>query len=180
MVRANLGLGPWNIFHQGLHLVFGISIGTATILAGLSVLLTWIPFRQKPGIGTLLNVLFIGPCADLALYLLPEPSPLALRIIFLIGGQQLLALGIALYLGTKLGPGPRDGLMLSLSKHFGLSIRLARTLIECFAFLGGWMMGGTIGWGSIYSTFMVGPSVQFSMRLLDAFNSKIAPEANSP
>lgn len=169
MIKAHLGLGPWDIFHQGLHLVFGISIGTATVFTGAGVLLLWIPFKQKPGLGTILNMLLIGPSADFALYVLPEPFFLPTRIAFLGFGLPLMAFGTALYLSSQLGAGPRDGLMLAITRHFNISIRLARTLVECSAFVGGWLMGGTYGIGSIYFAFLIGPMVQFIIEAMKRF-----------
>jgi len=169
MVKAHLGLGPWDIFHQGMHIVFGISMGTATVLAGAAVLLAWIPFRQKPGLGTILNMLLIGPSVDFALYVLPDPSLMAVRISMLLIGLPLMALGTAMYLSTQLGAGPRDGLMLAISRKFNISIRLARTMIECSAFFGGWLMGGTFGVGSVYFALLIGPLVQFIIESMQRF-----------
>jgi uncharacterized membrane protein YczE len=166
MVQARLGLGPWDIFHQGIARVFGVSIGIANVAVGLVVMLCWVPFRQKPGIGTALNIAMIGPCANLFLAILPHPQLLAWRIGYMMTGMPLLAFGTALYLSSNLGPGPRDGLMLSLTRRFGLSVRLARTLIECSAFLGGWLMGGDFGLGSLYFALAIGPSLQGFILLL--------------
>lgn len=163
MVKAKFGLGPWDIFHQGLHFQSGLSMGTCTVLVGAVILLLWIPFRQKPGIGTVLNMLLIGPSVDFALYILPDTDMVPLRAVYIGLGLPFMAFGTALYLSTAMGAGPRDGLMLALTRKFGLSVRLARTLIECSAFLGGWLMGGAFGFGSIYFALLIGPAVQFIM-----------------
>jgi uncharacterized membrane protein YczE len=163
-VRANLGLGPWDSFHQGLGFRLGISFGTASIITSVIVLLFWIPLRQRPGIGTVLNSLIIGPCADLGLWLLPEQiESLWVRGAMLIVAMACVGLGSALYLPAGLGAGPRDGLMMGLHNKFGWSIRMSRTAVEASALAIGWAMGGTIGVGTLVFAFGVGPVVQASL-----------------
>ena len=163
-VRANLGLGPWDAFHQGLGFQLGITIGTASMIAGLIVLLFWIPLRQRPGLGTVFNVLTIGPFTDLGLWLLPqEIENLWLRGAMLAGGMACIGLGSALYLPAGLGAGPRDGLMMGLHDKLGWSIRLSRTAVEASALAIGWAMGGTVGIGTVVFALGVGPLVQASL-----------------
>jgi uncharacterized membrane protein YczE len=163
-VRANVGLGPWDAFHQGLGFQLGISIGTASIIASVIVLVLWIPLRQRPGIGTILNALTIGPFIDLGLWLLPqEIENLWLRGAMLAAGMACIGIGSALYLPAGLGAGPRDGLMMGLHDKLGWSIRLSRTAIEASALAIGWAMGGTVGIGTLIFALGVGPLVQASL-----------------
>jgi uncharacterized membrane protein YczE len=163
-VRANLGMGPWDAFHQGLGRQLGISIGTASIIAGVMVLLFWIPLRERPGLGTIGNVITVGPATDLGLWLLPpEIESLWLRAAMLLGGMLCIGLGSALYLPAGLGAGPRDGLMLGINRKLGWSIRLSRTAVEASALAIGWLMGGTVGIGTVVFALGVGPLVQASL-----------------
>lgn len=159
MVRSGLGLGPWDVFHQGLALRLGLSLGTVVIAVSVLVLLAWIPLRQRPGIGTVSNVILVGLATDAALALLPEPEALAARISYLLAGVLLNAVASGLYIGAGLGPGPRDGLMTGLAAR-GMSIRLARTLIEVSVLVAGWLLGGTVGVGTVLYAFAIGPLVQ--------------------
>lgn len=163
-VRANLGLGPWDAFHQGLGFQIGITIGQASIIAGLGVLLFWIPLKERPGVGTVLNVLTIGPATDLGLWLLPEEiGNLWLRAAMLLVGMACIGLGSALYLPAGLGAGPRDGLMMGLHRKLGWSIRLSRTAVEASALAIGFAMGGTVGLGTLVFALGIGPLVQTSL-----------------
>jgi len=163
-VRARLGLGPWDAFHQGLGFQLGITIGTASIIAGVAVLLFWIPLKQRPGLGTVFNVLTIGPATDLGLWLLPPGiENLWLRGAMLAGGMACVGLGSALYLPAGLGAGPRDGLMMGLHHRLGWSIRASRTAVEASALAIGWAMGGTVGIGTLVFAFGIGPLVQASL-----------------
>jgi uncharacterized membrane protein YczE len=163
-VRAGLGLGPWDAFHQGLGFQFGITIGNASVITGLLVLLLWIPLRQRPGFGTILNVLTIGPATDLGLWLLPPDIDLLwLRVLMLLGGMACIGLGSALYLPAGLGAGPRDGLMMGLNAKLGWSLRIARTAVEASALAIGWLMGGTVGIGTLVFALGIGPLVQASL-----------------
>ena len=163
-VRANLGLGPWDAFHQGLGFQLGITIGNASIITGLLVLLFWIPLKQRPGFGTVFNVLTIGPATDLGLWLLPEHiEALWLRVPMMLGGMACIGLGSALYLPAGLGAGPRDGLMMGLHNKLGWSIRTSRTAVEASALGIGWLMGGTVGIGTLVFAIGVGPLVQASL-----------------
>lgn len=160
MVRANLGLDPWNVFHQGLSLRTGMSLGTASILMGVVVMLTWIPLRQKPGIGTLFNIFVIGLSMDAALAVMPEMTTLPLRLAFMTAGVVLTAVGAAAYIGAGMGTGPRDGLMVGLNQRLGWSIRVSRMLIELSVLAGGWLLGGSVGVGTIVFAVGIGPLIQ--------------------
>lgn len=162
-VRANLGMGPWDAFHQGLGRQTGLSIGTASVITGAVLLLFWIPLRQRPGIGTIGNVVTIGPATDLGLWLIPPVDELWVRWSMLAVGMVLIGLGSALYLPAGLGAGPRDGLMMGLHSRKGWSIRKSRTLVEACALGLGWLMGGTVGLGTIVFALGIGPTVQASL-----------------
>lgn len=159
-VQADLGLGPWDVFHQGVSELTGIPIGTVIVLTGGTILLAWIPLRQRPGIGTIANMLVIGIAADLVLVWLPEPDLMGVRIAFMVVGVLLFGPGSGLYIGAGLGPGPRDGLMTGLAAR-GPSVRLVRTLIELTALAAGLALGGTVGFGTVLFALTIGPNVQF-------------------
>ena len=164
-VRANLGMGPWDAFHQGLGFQLGITIGTASIIASVLVLLFWIPLRQRPGIGTICNALTIGPFTDFFLWLLPQDiENLWLRGAMLLVAMACIGVGSALYLPAGLGAGPRDGLMMGLHDKLGWSIRVSRTAVEACALGIGWGMGGTVGIGTLVFAFGIGPLVQASLK----------------
>jgi uncharacterized membrane protein YczE len=165
MVRARLGLGPWDAFHQGLARQLGLSIGTAAMITGAFVMLAWIPLKQKPGIGTVLNVLTIGPMTNIALYYIPAPEDYALRWAMMLAGIVIISIGSAIYLSSRLGAGPRDGLMLGLHKRFGLSIRMARSIVEISVLAVGWWLGGTVGAGTIAFACLIGPLVHAMLDL---------------
>ena len=160
MVLANLGAMPWDVFHLGMTQHLPISFGTAVILASVAVLLLWIPLRQAPGLGTILNAVLIGLAADLTLAFVPAPDSMAMRIGFLLIGVTINGLATALYIGAQLGPGPRDGLMTGLSRVTGRSIRLVRTGLEVSVIVIGWMLGGTVGVGTVLYALAIGPIVQ--------------------
>jgi uncharacterized membrane protein YczE len=160
VVGADLGLGPWDVFHQGLSKRTGLPIGTVIILVGSAALLLWIPLRQQLGLGTLLNTVEIGLVVNVTLPRLRTVDAIAARVAFLAGGLILVAVGSGLYIGSRLGPGPRDGLMVGLHQRCGLSIRAARTLIEISALTVGWMLGGSVGVGTVLFAVAIGPLVQ--------------------
>ncbi|WP_204059426.1 membrane protein YczE [Microbispora corallina] len=164
LVRSNLGLDPWEVFHQGLSVRLGWSMGLCINLVGALVLLLWIPLRQRPGLGTISNVLLVGTCADLVMWLVPPPAPLAVRWAFLLGGILAIAASSGLYINAGFGPGPRDGLMTGLNR-LGLSIRLARTLVELTVLAAGWLLGGTVGIGTIVFAVTIGPATQVFMKM---------------
>ncbi len=159
MVIANLGLSPWEIFHQGISRRTGIPLGTVGIITGILVLLLWIPLRERPGIGTVANVFLIGIVIDLTLLVFPEAvGTMWLRWALMIGGTVVIAIGSGLYIGVGLGPGPRDGLMTGIARR-GVPISLARAGIEITVLVAGWFLGGTAGIGTLVFAFGVGPLV---------------------
>jgi uncharacterized membrane protein YczE len=165
MVRAGLGLDPWDVFHQGLAERTGMSFGLVTAVVGVAVLLAWIPLRNRPGVGTVANVIVIGVTVDAALAVLPTPSALWVQIAMMLGAVVLNAISTVLYIGAGLGPGPRDGLMTGLVARTGLSVRLVRTSIEATVLAVGWLLGGTVGIGTVVYAFGIGPLVQLVLRL---------------
>lgn len=159
-IESRLGNPPWDAFHQGVANQVGLGIGTVIILTGIALLvLVWIPLRQKPGLGTVLNALEIGLVANLVLDAIPRVEAMALRIPMLLGGILLVALGSALYIGSGLGPGPRDGIMTGLAAR-GIQIRVARTFIEVTVLVVGWLLGGQVGVGTVLFAIAIGPLVQ--------------------
>jgi uncharacterized membrane protein YczE len=159
MVRAELGLDPWDVFHQGLADRLPLTFGQVVIVVGALVLLAWIPLRQRPGLGTISNVIVIGLAVDAALAVLPPPDPMAWRITFLVSGVVLNGVATAAYIGARLGPGPRDGLMTGLVARTGRSVRLIRTSIEVGVLATGWLLGGTVGVGTVLYAIAIGPLV---------------------
>jgi uncharacterized membrane protein YczE len=165
MVRAGLGLDPWDVFHQGLSLKTGMTIGTASAVVGVAVLCAWVPLRNRPGIGTVANVIVIAVTVDAGLAILPTPTSLPIRIAMMVGAVVLNAISTVLYIGAGLGPGPRDGLMTGLVVRTGLSVRLVRTSIEATVLAVGWLLGGTVGVGTVLYALGIGPLVQFFVRI---------------
>lgn len=166
IVAADLGVAPWDVLHQGLSERLGITIGTASIGIGVIVLLGWIPLRERPGIGTLLNVFVIGATMDLTLAVLEDPDDMWLRIAFLAVGVWLWGPGSALYLGAGMGSGPRDGLMTGLARR-GLRVGPVRSGIEAGALAVGFLLGGTVGIGTVLFAVGVGPNVAWWLPRLD-------------
>ena len=165
MIRATLGVSPWDVLAQGGSLQSGIPFGFMTNIIGVIVLLLWIPLRQRPGIGTVLNVLLVGPSAEVGLALLSEPTQLWARILLFTGGLVLLAVASGLYIGARLGPGPRDGLMTGVHARFGLPVWLVRTAIEGTVLLLGWLLGGSVGLGTVAFALLIGPLVNIALPL---------------
>ena len=165
LVRSRLGLDPWDVFHQGLAVRSGIPIGTVTILVGAVVLLLWIPLGQRPGIGTIANVILVGLALDATLAILPAPSDLGVRWAFLVAGIVLNGIATGAYIGAALGPGPRDGLMVGLASR-GHSLRVVRTAIELTVLGVGWLLGGTVGIGTVLYAVTIGPIVHLTLPAL--------------
>jgi uncharacterized membrane protein YczE len=156
MVRAELGLDPWDVFHQGLALRTPMTIGVASAVVGVAVLLAWIPLRNRPGIGTIANVIVIAVTVDVGMAILATPTSLALRIAMMVGAVVLNAISTVLYIGAGLGPGPRDGLMTGLAAR-GMSLRAVRTGIELTVLAAGVALGGTAGIGTLVYALAIGP-----------------------
>ena len=165
-VQANLGLSPWEVLHQGIAARTPLSIGIASIAVSLVVLLLWIPLRQPLGVGTVTNAVVIGLFIDLVIFLVPSPEALAVRWTLLIVGILCVGIGSGFYIGVHLGPGPRDGLMTGIARR-GPSIRVARTAVEGAALLAGWLLGGTVGLGTVLFSLTIGPLVQFFLPRLE-------------
>jgi uncharacterized membrane protein YczE len=159
-LEARLGVSPYDVMHQGIAHRTGLSVGTVVILVGLVILLFWIPLRQRPGIGTVLNTLTVGLVIDLALRVVPEPDLLAARIPLLLVGILVTGLGMGLYIGAGLGPGPRDGLMTGIAAR-GHPIWAVRTVLELTALAAGWVLGGNVGVGTVLFAFSIGPLGHF-------------------
>nr|WP_232266998.1 hypothetical protein [Streptomyces pactum] len=176
-LRAALGLDPWDVFHQGITERTPLSFGTVTILVGAAVLLLWIPLRQRPGLGTVSNVLVIGLVVDGTLWLTPELDALAARIPLLVAAIVLNGVATGLYISAHYGPGPRDGLMTGLHRRTGRSIRLVRTGIEVVVLATGWLLGGTVGVGTVLYALAIGPLSQFFLRVFEIPGTQ---EAASP
>jgi uncharacterized membrane protein YczE len=166
MIRARLGLDPWDTFHQGIANHVSWSFGTVTIVVGAAVLLLWIPLWQRPGVGTISNVVVIGLAVDASLNLLPMINWLPGRWTFLVAGVVLNGVAGGCYIGAGLGPGPRDGLMTGLVRRTGGSVRLIRTGIEVAVLVIGWLLGGTIGFGTVLYAIAIGPIVHVTLPLL--------------
>lgn len=168
MVQAALGIGPWDVLAQGVSLKTGLLFGLVTNLIGLLVLLLWIPLRQRPGIGTLLNVLLVGSAQQVTIWLIPTPDGLVERILLFAAGLLLLAVATGVYVGAALGAGPRDGLMTGLHSRLGWPIWLGRTIVEVSVLIGGWLLGGNVGLGTLAFALLAGPLCQITIPLFAA------------
>jgi uncharacterized membrane protein YczE len=164
MVESTLGLDPWDVFHEGVTHHVGLTFGQVVIVTGAIVLLLWIPLRQVPGIGTVLNVVVVGLAADAGIAAIEQPDALWLRIALLAGGIVGNGFAGALYIGAALGSGPRDGLWLGLVRRTGRSVRLWRTVIEVTVLTIGFALGGTVGVGTVLYALTIGPLVQLFLR----------------
>ncbi len=168
LVVSGLGLEPWNVLHQGLAELTGLTIGVVSIIVGAAVLLLWIPLRQRPGLGTVSNVFMVGLAMDGTLALVPEAHGLAVRIPLLLAGIVLNGAATGLYISANFGPGPRDGLMTGLHRRTGRSIRLIRTALEVMVVATGFALGGTVGIGTLLYALAIGPLAQLFLRVFAA------------
>lgn len=157
IVRGQIGAAPWDVLTQGIVNHTGLSFGTVTVLTSGVVLLFWIPLRQRPGVGTVLNALIVGPSADVGFWLIPADLPLAARIPLFIAGLLVLAAATGLYIGAHFGPGPRDGLMTGINRRTGITIWIARTGVEVVVVAIGWALGGNVGIGTLAFALLIGP-----------------------
>jgi len=161
MVVADLGLSPWQTLHQGISARTGVAIGTVTIITGIVVLLGWIPLRERIGLGTVLNVAIIGNALNLSLEVLPDQlDSLVARWVTMVCGVGLIGLASGLYIGVRMGPGPRDGLMTGLARR-GINIGVVRTILEITVLAVGWHLGGTVGFGTIVFAVAIGPLIAY-------------------
>lgn len=180
MVRAELGLTPWDVFHQGLSFVTPLSLGATVSVVGVLLLLLWIPLRLRPGLGTLSNVVVLGAVADLALAVLPEVDALAVRWLMLGAAVLIIGLASGAYIGASFGPGPRDGLMTGIVARTGWKVRWVRAGIE-FTVLGlGWLLGGQVGVGTLVYAIAIGPVVHAAMPLFDTTRRPAPVPATKP
>ena len=173
-MNANIGAPPWAVFHQGVSKQTEISIGKVIVMTGFILLLLWIPLKQKPGLGTILNALEIGLVADLALAIIPEPNNIFIRVVMAALGIVIVAVGTGFYIGSALGPGPRDGLMTGLAKR-GIPIRIGRTAIEVTVLIVGLALGGQVGVATFAFAFGVGPLVHFFLPRLAISSGNAQP-----
>lgn len=165
MIAATLGSSPWDVFHQGVSERTGLTIGTVAIAASVLVLLLWVPMRERPGLGTLSNVVLVGLAMDATLWLLPEPDALGVRVPMLLLGVVLNGVATGMYISARFGPGPRDGLMTGLHRVTGRSVRLVRTGIEASVLAAGFLLGGTAGVGTALYALAIGPLSQFFLKV---------------
>ena len=161
IVAAGIGVSPWTVFAQGLSSLSGWTIGFSTFVASMMVLLLWIPLRQMPGLGTILNALIIAIVLDVSLHYLPRPALFIMSVIMAVCGVMLVGFGSAVYLIANLGAGPRDGLMTGLQRLSGQPIMNVRIAIEIIVVMSGWLMGGMVGLGTLLFAFGIGPAVSF-------------------
>lgn len=173
-VQADIGVPPWDVFHQGIAEKLNVGLGTVIIATGFVLLLLWIPLRVRPGIGTILNAIQIGLVENIAENVIPDASNVTTQILFVFLGMVSIAAGSGLYIGAELGSGPRDGLMLGLHQTFGISVRTARTMIEVVVMVVGVFLGGGIGVGTFVFAFGIGPMVQVALRIFHLSPQQIA------
>lgn len=180
-IEAGLGVDPWTVFAQGVSIHTGIGIGWVTNIVGFLVLLLWIPLKQKPGIGTIANILLVGTSMQFALSVLPPVSGVVAQFGTLFGGILTVAVASGLYIGAHFGPGPRDGLMTGLHVRLGWPVWLCRGSVEVTVLLVGWMLGGTVGTGTILFAALIGPLVHLALPLLDATRPRreVSPEVSA-
>ncbi|MEO7146565.1 MAG: hypothetical protein ABIX09_01585 [Terrimesophilobacter sp.] len=181
MVRAAVGISPWDVLAQGISLKTGMLFGLVTNLVGFFVLLLWLPLREQYGVGTILNALLVGPSAQLGLWLIPEQTNLFIRVPMFAVGLLLLAFATGLYIGARFGPGPRDGLMTGLHRRTGIRIWIVRSALELTVLVIGWLLGGDVGFGTLAFALFVGPLVHVAMPLLHVPEAtQKPPESSEP
>ncbi|MBO1900881.1 hypothetical protein J4H92_02825 [Leucobacter weissii] len=179
IVRGTLGASPWDVLTLGIIGHVPLSFGTTTVLVSIVVLLCWIPLRERPGIGTVCNAVLVGPAADAGLLLIPEAEPLWLRILALAAGIVTVGAATGLYIGARLGPGPRDGLMTGLHRVTGLPIWITRTGLEVTVVTLGWLLGGNVGFGTVAFALAIGPLCQVFLRIFNIPLARDAPDGGT-
>ncbi|MEV0059376.1 hypothetical protein [Nocardia sp. NPDC050718] len=177
MIRAGLGLDPWDVFHQGVAAHVPLSFGAVTAVTGVVVLLAWIPLRQKPGLGTVSNVIVIGVSVDVGLWLIPAAEALWVRVAAMVLAVVVNAAATVLYIGAGMGPGPRDGLMTGLVARTGWPVWSVRTGIEATVLITGWLLGGSVGIGTLVYAFGIGPLIQLMIPYVDGWLPGFAPKS---
>lgn len=179
LLLGGLGVDPWDVFHQGLSRRTGIAVGTWAILVGVVVLVAWIPLRQRPGLGTIANVVVVGLVINLVLATVPAPHGRPLQLLTMVGGVVLNGVATGAYIGAGLGPGPRDGLMTGPAA-WGWSLRAVRTAIELVVLVAGWLLGGTVGLGTVAYALGIGPLAHFFVPMLAIDRAKRSGDENRP
>ncbi|MDJ1113676.1 YczE/YyaS/YitT family protein [Microbacterium dauci] len=177
LVQAGIGLDPWTVLAEGLTVQTGIGIGWIVVIVGAAVLLLWVPLRQRPGIGTVANILLVGTVMQAALAVIPTVDGFGWGVVVYLFGIALIALASAMYIGTGFGPGPRDGLMTGLHARLGWPIWVCRLLVEGTVLFAGWLLGGTVGLGTVLFAALIGPAVHVAM---DLATRRARPVARSP
>ena len=172
IIGSGSGVSPWTVLAQGISIRTDLSVGTATFLISIGILIFWIPLKQVPGIGTILNAIIIASTIDLTLPYLPQPNETYLKLLQVCIGIFIVGLGSGIYLISNLGPGPRDGLMIGLQKQTGTSIPLIRTILELSAVISGWLLGGVVGIGTVLFVFGIGPCVGIGLTLVEKISNK--------
>ena len=180
VVRADLGLAPWDVFHQGVSQQLGWSLGTVIVATSFVVVVLWIPIRERPGIGTLANAVLVGIWVDVSLWILPEVlSSLMLRFVVLIVGIVMNGVATGLYIGARFGSGPRDGLMTGLAAR-GYSVRVVRTIIEAIVLISGFALGGSVGLGTVLFAVAIGPIAHQAIPFFTGFTAAVNKESVMP
>ena len=172
IIGSGSGVSPWTVLAQGISIRTDLSVGTTTFLISIGILIFWIPLKQIPGIGTILNAIIIASTIDLTLPYLPQPNETYLKLLQVCIGIFIVGLGSGIYLISNLGPGPRDGLMIGLQKQTGTSIPLIRTILELSAVISGWFLGGVVGIGTVLFVFGIGPCVGIGLTLVEKISNK--------
>ena len=172
IIGSGSGVSPWTVLAQGISIRTDLSVGTTTFLISIGILIFWIPLKQVPGIGTILNAIIIASTIDLTLPYLPQPNDTYLKLLQVCIGIFIVGLGSGIYLISNLGPGPRDGLMIGLQKQTGTSIPLIRTILELSAVISGWLLGGVVGIGTVLFVFGIGPCVGIGLTLVEKISNK--------
>lgn len=166
LISSRFGNAPWAVFHQGLAQHLGISYGNASLVTSFAILLLWIPLKERPGLGTICNAIVIGYATQATIWLVGEPSSIPVRVVCLLAGLGVVGLGIALYITTNLGPGPRDGIMTALHDRTGVRVARVRLSIEIAAMAIGWLLGGTVGIGSVFFALFIGRAMALWLAVL--------------
>ena len=167
MAQGGIGLGPWEVFHQGLSRLTGLQLGTVSIILGVPILAAWWPLGEQPGIGTVLNIVVIGVATNITMDFVPLQTNSAVQLAMMATGVVTIGIASGMYLATDLGAGPRDGLMTGIHHHYGWSISRARTSLEVTVLIAGYLMGGTVGLGTVVFAFGIGPIVQWALGIFD-------------
>ncbi|TQJ31992.1 YitT family protein [Microbacterium sp. SLBN-146] len=174
-IEAGLGVDPWTVLAEGLSIKTGIGIGWITNILGFLVLLLWIPLRQRPGWGTIANIMLVGTSMQFTLWVIPPVQGFLVQFLVLLAGIVAVAVASGLYIGAHFGPGPRDGLMTGLHRRLGWPIWVCRASVELTVLAAGWMLGGTVGIGTVLFALLIGPLVHLALPLLDSTRRRRAP-----